>query len=494
MRTHQQKHQPSQPGRSGDPARSRPAARSRQVHSILHLQPKLTVNTPGDSFEQEADRVADRVLRRPEAPLQRKCACGGTCSECQEEQVQTKRVQESVEAAPVAPPIVEEVVRKSGRPLDPQTRDFMELRFGHDFSQVRLHTDAQAVQSARTVNARAYTVGPNIAFGQGQYAPQTLAGRRLLAHELTHVLHQTGGSQGAPAVQRFVTSGCEKLPFDKKNVEEAAERTINHIRDSGCIKNQSLKEDVLDKLGSMKIECREGNREGPCSHAERPRTVHLYEAIIKSGLCPNPMDSAIFHEAIHLTEWFSLYHGNLSWDCGEACYEGKDELKRGDASKCGFERSPLPMVGASAGRAFTGKGNAASYYRLYVGLEKRRPILSFVDASLGIGVSLIGEPERGEPGTTPSGRSTLVSLIGALRFDPGRMGNLYASASGGLGVGFSNDKAALGAVVGLGVGYRWRMLDFSLNAGIDYNPTRSLGEERMYTVSASLSFAQKVRP
>jgi hypothetical protein len=152
------------------------------------------------------------------------------------------------------------------------------------------------------------------------------------------------------------------------------------------------------------------------------------------------------------------------------------------------------MVGLAAGKAFTGKGNAASYYRLYVGLEKRRPILSVVDASLGIGLSLIGEPEKGEPGTTPSGRSTLVSLIGALRFDPGRMGGGYLSASLGPSAAFGKDKPELGGVVGLGVGYRWRVLDVSLNAGIDYNPTRNLGEETMYTLSASFSLAQKVRP
>ncbi|MFL6202620.1 MAG: DUF4157 domain-containing protein [Thermoanaerobaculia bacterium] len=163
--------------------------------------------------------MADHVMRMPEAPLQRKCACGGTCSECQEEQVQAKRVQERVqenaEGVPVAPPLVDEVLRTSGQPLDPPTRDFMELRFGHDFSQVRLHTDAQAVQSAQEVHARAYTVGQDIAFGKSQYAPQTLEGRRLLAHELTHVLHQTGG--GAPALQRsVVTSGCDELPFDSR--------------------------------------------------------------------------------------------------------------------------------------------------------------------------------------------------------------------------------------------------------------------------------------
>lgn len=88
------------------------------------------------------------------------------------------------------PPIVREVLRSPGRPLDPATRTFMEQRFGHDFSRVRVHSDARAAESARAVNALAYTVGRDVVFGARQYAPEDSGGRRLLAHELTHVVQQ----------------------------------------------------------------------------------------------------------------------------------------------------------------------------------------------------------------------------------------------------------------------------------------------------------------
>ncbi|MFH0344338.1 MAG: DUF4157 domain-containing protein [Chromatiales bacterium] len=88
------------------------------------------------------------------------------------------------------PPVVYEVLKSSGQPLDPSTLAFMEPRFGHDFSFVRVHTDAKAAESARAVNALAYTVGRNVVFGAGQYAPGTTVGKRLLAHELTHVVQQ----------------------------------------------------------------------------------------------------------------------------------------------------------------------------------------------------------------------------------------------------------------------------------------------------------------
>lgn len=88
------------------------------------------------------------------------------------------------------PPIVHEVLRSPGQPLDLNTRAFMEPRFGHDFSGVRVHTDARAARSAKAVNALAYTVGNDIAFDKGQYSPETNEGKGILAHELTHVLQQ----------------------------------------------------------------------------------------------------------------------------------------------------------------------------------------------------------------------------------------------------------------------------------------------------------------
>jgi hypothetical protein len=97
-----------------------------------------------------------------------------------------------------APAIVHEVLHSHGAPLDAHARLFFEPRFGFDFSQVRIHTDARAAESARTVNALAYTVGSDIAFAAGQYAPRAASGQRLLAHELAHVAQQTAGTRANP--------------------------------------------------------------------------------------------------------------------------------------------------------------------------------------------------------------------------------------------------------------------------------------------------------
>lgn len=88
------------------------------------------------------------------------------------------------------PSIVQQVLRSPGQPLDPATRAFMEPRFGHDFSRVRVHSDKSAAESTKAVNALAYTVGRDVVFGTAQYAPGTPAGRHLIAHELAHVVQQ----------------------------------------------------------------------------------------------------------------------------------------------------------------------------------------------------------------------------------------------------------------------------------------------------------------
>jgi hypothetical protein len=129
--------------------------------------------------------------------LQRKCACGqhtvagGECEECRKKR-EGMLQRAAINAAPTngVPPIVHDVLSSPGQPLDAGTRAFMEPRFGFDFSRVRVHTDARAAGSAQAVNALAYTVGHNVVFGTGQYAPGTNEGRRLLAHELTHVVQQ----------------------------------------------------------------------------------------------------------------------------------------------------------------------------------------------------------------------------------------------------------------------------------------------------------------
>ncbi len=99
------------------------------------------------------------------------------------------------------PPIVHEVLHSPGQPLDAETRAFFQPRFGHDFSDVRVHTDAKAVESAQAINALAYTLGQNVVFGAGQYSPESREGRRLLAHELTHVVQQIDSHLAGPRMQ-----------------------------------------------------------------------------------------------------------------------------------------------------------------------------------------------------------------------------------------------------------------------------------------------------
>lgn len=160
------------------------------------IQTKLAINKPDDAYEQEADRVAEQLMGMPEPQGPIACACGGGCPACQRRspsaqpaRVQTKRTH-SGDAAGTAPPQVHKALASSGHPLDSATRAYFEPRLGRDLSGVRVHTDDTAARSAAGISARAYAVGQHVVFGEGQYAPRTDAGKRLLAHELVHTMQQ----------------------------------------------------------------------------------------------------------------------------------------------------------------------------------------------------------------------------------------------------------------------------------------------------------------
>ena len=146
----------------------------------VKIQTTLTVNTPGDVYEQEADRISGQVLASPAHP-----AVGGAPPHIQRFSGQSNGQMDAV------PTSVNQALASPGRPLEPALRQDMEQRFGHDFSRVRVHADTSAAESAQTLSARAYTVGGDIIFAQGQYVPGTSEGKRLLAHELTHVVQQS---------------------------------------------------------------------------------------------------------------------------------------------------------------------------------------------------------------------------------------------------------------------------------------------------------------
>lgn len=206
----------------GDTARS-------SAEPLLPLQRKLTIGPVDDQLEREADARAARVMRMPggvppsrvspagmdSAPsLQRKCACGGTCSKCEEdpdkpEELRMKSTSPGAVAGMPVPPSVHWALSSSGQPLDTSTRTFFERRFGGDFRHVRVHDGESAANSARDVNARAFTVGSDIVFAAGAYAPATAVGKRLIAHELAHVVQQSSYSrQGSRFLQRAPGSGA----------------------------------------------------------------------------------------------------------------------------------------------------------------------------------------------------------------------------------------------------------------------------------------------
>ena len=182
------------------------------------IQRKLVVGQANDPLEHEADRVADQVMRMPAAPeiepaaappqISRKCAA---CEAEEEEQPQKKEAGTSEATLGEAPASVHEVLRSPGRPLDAATRAYFEPRFGRDFSGVRVHTDARAAASAAAVQARAYTVGSNVAFGADEYAPATTQGRELLAHELAHTVQQQrgGGTALSPGANVSLEASAE---------------------------------------------------------------------------------------------------------------------------------------------------------------------------------------------------------------------------------------------------------------------------------------------
>ena len=148
--------------------------------------------------------------------LQRKCACGGAaaqhgeCEECKKKRQSSLQRNAVGAGSGVAPPIVHDVLRSPGQPLDSGARARLEPQFAYNFSDVRVHTDSQAAASAKAVDAVAYTVGNRIVFDSGQYSPRTVRGHQLLAHELTHVVQQRDSAPAGDLMVETANSDAER--------------------------------------------------------------------------------------------------------------------------------------------------------------------------------------------------------------------------------------------------------------------------------------------
>ncbi len=238
-----------------------------------NVQPKLKISQPNNKYEQEADRVADMVMRMPDPKIQREMSekededeetvqtksIGNTISssvqrrtdneEDDEEQVQLKTLnsintiqrqevgeedeEETIQTKEVTgqtPAVnseiqsqIESARQSGGKPLSRETRAFMEPRFGQDFSQVRIHTDRQADSAAKNLQARAFTFGSHVVFGKGEFDPYTVSGRQLLAHELTHSIQQSTSGQKGQVQRRKLTK--EERRNDSPELKKAKRRT-----------------------------------------------------------------------------------------------------------------------------------------------------------------------------------------------------------------------------------------------------------------------------
>jgi len=194
------------------------------------IQPKLTVGSPDDVYEKEADAMADRVMRMPEPGfVQRKCV------ECEQEEKKLQRKPLSQVVPPFLQAKNETTVndgianaiqssRGGGAALDAESHSFMTSRFGYDFGSVKIHNDSQSAQFNRNLNARAFTVGNDVYFNQGEFNPRSSEGKHLLAHELTHVVQQN--------------------PLNSKPTENSPPEIIRK-RDGGESPQQGLNEETV---------------------------------------------------------------------------------------------------------------------------------------------------------------------------------------------------------------------------------------------------------
>jgi hypothetical protein len=222
------------------------------------VRAKLDVSAPEDDLEVEAEAAADRVMRSAKpAPAPGGCACAGgdPCPKCRD------RVQRRADRsgnARVPGELGEEAMQAAltgGAPLPDAERSFFESRLQHDFKDVRVHTGAPSANLARAINARAFTVGPHIAFAEGSFRPGTDAGRRLLAHELAHVIQAGVGAPRSAAATRPIRRVSPESPRLARRVlrtpDPRLEQLLRRVRELGGAVGSLAATEQVERLFSV---------------------------------------------------------------------------------------------------------------------------------------------------------------------------------------------------------------------------------------------------
>jgi hypothetical protein len=449
------------------------------------LQPKLKVSEPGDIYEREADRVANQVMTSPG-----RSAVTDAPQRIQRVATQANGGRNSTHAS------AKQVLSGPARPLEPALRGDMEQRFGYDFSRVRVHFGGAAEQSAREVNANAYTVGQDIVFGAGRFAPQTHEGRRLIAHELTHVVQQSG----APHNPVHQSSKGQDTPTQVP-VSSAG---------GGVIQRSPADQAEAEKLVTLKTWCRDTERSGSqhdpslqcyreipgsegysggdqvCFDKETgkfvegsPDKISAVSGQTKGGFCDIPLSFTDPPNPFTKRGRRALGHGvaDLCYENPKLCgrvFGGLSGLAMGIAvpkEGRGFGTFAIPAILGFVAEELSARGlprldrlarrhgfvptislGAGSNLGLAVGmgLEKRDsplpvvPVNSYLSFSFDSSLALKGE-------------DAFLAKVG-VRIDPGKQGGLFAlgSVGGGLAMEGRNLTGAISADVGVG----FRAADF----------------------------------
>jgi len=196
--------------------------------SVRAERPSLLIGRADDPLEREAETISGQVARARARPV---CETAEALRISRQSAGEAPVMQVRTASAGEAPGVVHEALRSPGQPLDSATRAFLEPRFRHDFGDVRVHTDAVAARSADAIHARAYTVGRDIVFARGRYAPHTGPGQRLLTHELAHVVQQHGDRQTSMVRRSEVDDRtCGSLTDSEADIDTFVNKEIDEAR------------------------------------------------------------------------------------------------------------------------------------------------------------------------------------------------------------------------------------------------------------------------
>jgi hypothetical protein len=563
----------------------------------LLIQPKLSVGAADDPFEHEADAMADRVMRMPDTSfIQRKCASceeeekihrklettflQRKCAACEheeEEQIHRKitpfiqKQGSGLEGGTASESVTNQInsSRAGGNRMSENTLSFMESRFNTDFSGVKIHTDSNAVQMSRELNAQAFTVGSDIYFNSGKYAPESDSGRHLLAHELTHTVQQGGGvkrkvqrqegvtittpaptspsESRTPPVPAVPTYGeaciggssdpCQssRCGTHHSSIQADFNRASSYVSSAIAVLSGTLTSSQNDTMDwyfnshtqeviytvSQRLNCIKtvidynlaNNLYGchpdydalayvcagsypPCSHVVRK--VCLTNQHFSNS--SRTRAETIIHECSHLAGMSlgqpnsvdDIYEFNTAFsymDTSESTMNADKYALFASAIVNGVRLNHVPSLRLSYGVAVSDQNISTWQGSLYLGTEFQHPVLGVFNPTLGLGMSLMGIPETPATHITPT-PSLLISLLPGITITdprPTASGTGYVSFMGGpsLAVGST---VGFGAEVGMNLGYRWRMIDFSVGVGYQYNPTRPTGLENMFTLSGGIMF------